>query len=208
MATYQVVKGSVSLANLWLYRFTNALVDCVSFASAEIAIGISRQPDAAFGTDLRVQRSSGTSASIAAANFSHSVVAPHANSYARHFAAVNGRTARMDLGNLVEQVAIKRLREAYPRWIETTHYRYQVSRPVGHLFPINYLGTTKSARPDIRYEFYSGTPKGDEVVFDITTPGEAGHLLGKRVDARTIKMHPRIPIAVEIIWEDCDIYYP
>jgi len=63
------------------------------------------------------------------------------------------------------------------------------------------MGNNKSARPDFRYAFY-----GEEVVFDITTPMEAnkGHLLNKSIGPLTINNHPRIPIAVEVVWEDSD----
>lgn len=208
MARYQVVKGSVGIMNPWLYKFTTDLVACVSYACGRIAQEISSLPDASFGTDPRVQRVSGTPGSNAALSFAQSIVAPHSNAYARHFLSEHGNTARMDLGNLVEQYAIERLRTSYRGWIEFKHYKYQCSQASPPLFPINYMGNSKSARPDIRYEFYSGTPNGDEVVFDITTQREAalGHLLNKRINNTTIGTHPRIPIAVEIIWEDKDLY--
>src|SRR5699024_2234962 len=106
---YQVVKGSVGPMNLWLYKFTYDLVACVRFACSQIALDISKQPDAAFGTEPRVQKNSGTSGSVSANNFSQIITGGHANAYARHFMSVHGKTTRMDLGNLVEQCAIQRL---------------------------------------------------------------------------------------------------
>ncbi len=206
MARYVVVKGSVGPWNLWLYKFTRDLVSCVDHACKEIAREISRQPDASFGTEARIAKASTTTAGTAATSFSTGLVAPHSNAYARHFMSVNGRTTRMDLGNLVEQRAIERLRSHYTGWRENVHYLYQRSNAIPPRFPVNYTGASKSARPDIRYEFYSGQAGGDEAVFDITTPAQAGHLLHKSIGATPISRHARIPVAVEVIWEDADLY--
>lgn len=207
MATYKVVKGSVSVSNLWLYKFTRDLVSCVEFACKQVAREISGQPDSAFGTEHKIAKGAVTNAGLASQAFSQAVVAPHANAYARHLMeGARGKTNRMDLGNLVEQYAADRMEKHYTGWKKDHHYLYQVSVAQPPRFPVNYMGNTKSARPDFRYEFFSGTPNGDEAVFDITTTAQAGHLLNKKIGGTSIQMHARIPVAVEIIWTDSDLY--
>ena len=120
--------------------------------------------------------------------------------------ARDGKTVRMDLGNLIEQMAYDRLRTYYSDWVEGYHYLYQTSAVRLPRFPINYVGAISTARPDFRYEFYSGKANGDEAVFDITTPNQVGHLLTKSIGNTTIANHPKIPVAVEIIWENSDMY--
>ncbi len=205
MARYEVVKGELlPLQNIWLYKFTRDLVACVEFACSEVALEASAQPLAAYGTEGRIQKGSVTAGGSAATGFAQSVSASHANAYMRHFLAVKGMTARMDLGNLVEQRAFERLR-TYKGWREGEHYLYNESNPAPTRFPINYRGRTKSARPDFRYEFYSSTIQ-QEVVLDITTGAQAGHLLNKKIGSTSIGNHSQIPIAIEIIWEDLDLY--
>lgn len=207
MAYYEVVKpagGSLSLKNHYLRMFVDDLVAAVQTASKEIAVEISSQPAQAFGIAQRVQQGAGDPSALAAQNFSSALPASHANAYARHFMAYGGRTTRMDMGNLVEQRAYEHLKK--PGWIyswkEGEHFLYQVSVAQPPLFPIKFVGNKKSARPDFRYAFY-----GNEVLFDITTPSQKGHLLQKAVNGVTVANHGKVVMAIEVIWEDGDFYY-
>lgn len=202
MASYEVVKGGGTPRNLNLIAFTDDLVSCVSYACKEIAREISRSPDGAFGIEDHVEKSSTTLGGTSAESFSGTVTAPHANAYARHFMSIKGKTIRMDLGNLIEQRAVELLKEHCDHWIKGTHYLYQ-SSIVWPGFPVNYMGTTKSARPDIRFALDGK----NEAVFDFTTPLQVGHLLRKTINRQPIEMHSEIPIAIEIIWDDRDLFF-
>jgi len=109
MARYQVVKGKIGWTNGNLWLFASKLVSCVHEACREIAYEISSQPDAAFGTTKKIAQGAVNAGGAAAANFANSIVAPHADAYARHFMSVDGKTVRMDLGNTVEQAVANKL---------------------------------------------------------------------------------------------------
>ena len=200
MPHHQVVKGSFG-DNPQLRAFAGDLVSCVQAACVEIGATISSEPEAAFGTQTRVTKEGSTAASVAAREFRDAIPASHANAYGRHFMARVGKTVRMDLGNLVEQRAIAHLRAHYPIWREGEHYLYQVSTARAPDFPINFVGTSATARPDVRFRC-----NGGEAVFDFTTPRQVGHLLTKRIGRSTLGNLASIPVAVEIVWQDSDVH--
>ncbi|MGC2854582.1 hypothetical protein ACM64Y_03835 [Novispirillum sp. DQ9] len=201
MATYKVVKGSIS-GDAMLSEFTEALTGCVSFACGKISRDISKLDTTAYGSESTITKASTGLGGLGATSFAGTVVAPHANAYARHFLRLDkSATARMDLGNLVEQLTFTSLRDYYTDWTEGTHYLYQTSIAVPPGFPIKYTGTSKTARPDFRVPHGGG-----EAVFDITTPLEVGHLIDKQVDGTKLADHAKVLVAVEIIWEDKDLW--
>lgn len=201
MATFQVVKGSIS-GDAMLTAFTEALVNCVGFACGSIGREMSKLDTTAYGTESTITKTSTGLGGLGATSFTGTLVAPHSNAYARHFLRLDkSATNRMDLGNLVEQLTYTSLRDYYTDWTEGTHYLYQKSLAAPPGFPIKYTGTSKSARPDFR------VPHGDgEAVFDVTTPLEAGHLTEKKVDGTKLADHAKVIVAVEIVWEDKDLW--
>lgn len=201
MATYQEVKGTVA-GDAMLSAFTTALVACVRYACGRVGRDISGFDEGAYGVESTIPSGSIGTGGLAASAFSSGLVAPHASAFARHFLrASRSATMRMDVGNVVEQFTFSNLRDFYTDWTEGVDYLYQKSTALPPAFPINYMGTSKSARPDFRVPFGGG-----EAVFDITTPREAGHLLDKKVDGKRLGDHAKIPVAVEILWEDKDLY--
>jgi hypothetical protein len=198
MATYKVMKGNIGYTDIWLWKFARDLTACVKSSCKDISTAVSILDSSAYGGETRVAKG-GTGTSSAGVNaFTANIKAPHANAYVRHLVSVVGRTTRMDLGNLVEQVAYEKLKTYW--WYEGINFVYNCSKQLEH-FPISYVGNIKSARPDFRYAF-----KGQEAVFDITTDLQAGHILEKRVNKTTLGNHPNIPIAVEVIWQEPDFW--
>lgn len=157
MARFQVVKGGPLswTTNRHLFNFTTYVTSCVARAGTEIAMNISAVPLAAIGTEPQVRRMSGSVASNSADAFATSNPASHANAFARHFLATNGRTTRMDYGNTVEQRAYA-LMQSSGWWygnrgyVEGQHYLYNESNAIPPLFPINYRSGKQSGRPDFR----------------------------------------------------------
>ncbi len=194
MARYIVVKGTLQGSPL---SFADDLVDCVRQACKKAASEISSLPSSAFGTETTIASTSATTPRAEAAQFAQNIGVSHGDNYARKFLQEKITTVtRMATGYVSEQMTLCYLAQG-KKWIDGTHYLYNDST-IKPSFPIAYQG-----RPDFRFSLGNGT----EAVFDITTPLQCGHLLDKKVTSNTsIGNHPRIPIAVEIIWEDEDWY--
>jgi hypothetical protein len=208
MAFWAAAKGQILLPMIDLRAFADNLTACVTQACAEIAKAISDYPEEAYGSSHVIAKGDDDDGGLAAMDFTTTVDAPHANAYARHFLSGRiGRTNRMDLGNLIEQRANELLQSGFPKWKVGQHYLYQQSLPSYPRFPVSFMGKSKSGRPDFRFELSTSAGDPSEAVFDITTPGEIGHVRSKTVSGgRTIGTCDEIPIAVEIFWQDSDIY--
>lgn len=200
----------------YAWRFADYLKDAVAKAVSEIAIGISSAPDAVFGTSVKVPKTGNTVSAVFAQDFSKSENLNwalggnkhgHANAYARHLTATSGKTTHMDYGNLVEQHAFRIMMEWQNDGLLNDKYDFLYNDPNKYAprFNVSYNGTTKSARPDFRLSLQ---PVGmaEEAIYDITSTGDEGHILKKKVNTQTLDQIKLIVVGYEILYEDKDVY--
>ena len=135
----------------------------------------------------------------------------HSNAYARHFTATTGKTTHMDYGNLVEQAAYKKIVEwdgdgllLYDMKLKYD-YLYNDPKAYHNRFPVCYNGASKSARPDFRVSL---VPVGllAEAIYDITSLGDKGHILKKKVNTTTLDQINGIVVGYEIFYTDVDVF--
>lgn len=212
-------KKSGNVAFNYAWKFADLLKDAVGLAVKEVATNISSAPETAYGTSARVGRTDGSTSSGFAQTFAatadlNSALGGnkygHANAYARHFTAGTGKTTHMDYGNLIEQVAFKKIKEWQDDgWLtcDGKGYDFLYNDPNAYSgrFAISYKGTSKSARPDFRVSLVAVGMVGCEAIYDVTSLGDMGHLIKKKVNTTTLDQIPGIVVGYEIFYTDTDV---
>lgn len=185
--------------------FANDLRRGLVHACGQHAIKLSSLPDDAYGTEPKIAKgASGTPSSDAVQKLSQEMSLSHTELQARTFLASTPKNSfsRAHFGYVSEE-GIQRWMEKNSTFIKGTDYLYNVSGAQPPDFPINFKGTSKSARPDWRLSLPNS---GGEALFDATSPLQKGHLCWKKVNGKTVDKIALVLYGAEIIYEESDSY--